>query len=88
MERYEQAFECNERAYKLNYAIKGEDHPDTISAMRELAICYADLDKYDMAIEIVEQVRDKYKNVLHDNAKYANACDQIEYYKSLKNGKE
>jgi len=56
-----------EKAVELYSELLGEEHPDTLNAMHNLASCYSHLGNYNTAFELGRQVFEKRRELLGEN---------------------
>ena len=65
--RYEESLELKKQVLEKRTEILGENHPDTISAMNNLATTLNDLGKYEESLELKKQVLEKRTEILGEN---------------------
>jgi len=53
--------------YKKNKIKQGDDHPDTLTSLNNLAVLFFNNDDYDRALPLYEECLAKYKRVLGDD---------------------
>ena len=67
---YKEAFDYIDSGYKKYLQSLGEKHPDTITAMNNLALTLNDLGRYEEALKLNEQVLELNKKILGDKHPY------------------
>ena len=79
---YKKALELKEKVYALYCKVLGEKHPDTVTALNNLAITYGELGDYKKAAELFEKVYALLCKILgEEHPKTIKAKECLEYYR-------
>jgi len=64
---FDQAAAMDEKALATSIKVLGEEHPDTVTAMANLAFSYKDLGRWREAIELLQKAVDGSRKVLGED---------------------
>ena len=77
---YPKQLELNENAYELSCKVLGEDHPNTLTFLNNLAVAYWNLGEYQKGLKLNEKVYElRCKVSGEDHPETVNALNNLNY---------